>query len=335
MGTVGEKNQMISVIVSVYNTERFLSKCVDSVINQTYGEIEILLINDGSTDDSLSICQGYERKYENIKLISQKNKGIAAVRNLALKHTRNEYVSFIDSDDWIEPSMLERLYLSIVANDADISICDFSIDYLNEQADKKPNKGLSFLLLTKEEALSELFIEEKFGSHVCAKLYKKKLFDQITFPLNRCYEDTSVLFEVFNKASRVVKINSQEYHYVQHSDSITANSVDEKKNMDRYYAFVDQLMFIKKNEDKLVKLNQVKSSVAKQFYKIKRQVIHTFDLKSEAYLRQEKEINKGMRSAIKNISPWRFGLLAYIKYKAALNHPKTFLLYLKMTRGRA
>jgi len=136
-------NELISIIVPIYNVEIYLEKCLNSIINQTYKNIEILLINDGSSDNSLRICKKYQKKDKRIVLINKKNGGLSSARNAGIDKASGNYLLFIDSDDYIEIDMIEKLYNNIKSNNADISICNFFITKKNKDRKNKSCKNFT------------------------------------------------------------------------------------------------------------------------------------------------------------------------------------------------
>lgn len=211
---------LISLIIPVYNVEKYLSKCLDSVVNQTYKNIEIIIINDGSTDSSLQICQEYKKKYSTIRLINQENNGIAAVRNIGLKEASGKYITFIDSDDYIDLDMIEKLYYFCKEKNADLVCC--GTYYENENGKYYLKNCLSG---EKEydnyEALEAMLLSKGIDSSVWNKLYLKTLWDNISFPVGDIYEDLAVLYKLLYKSKKIVHIGMPKYHYIIRSGSIT------------------------------------------------------------------------------------------------------------------
>ena len=168
-------NDLISVIVPVYNVKNYLEKCLDSIINQTYKNLEIILINDGSTDESLDICYMYEKKDNRIKVYNQENHGLSYTRNRGIELARGKYIGFVDSDDVISPFMYEFLYKAINEYNSKISICDFV------RFSDKPtfNETYESISLTKIDAIKELMIDKKIANHAVDKLYLRELFNEL------------------------------------------------------------------------------------------------------------------------------------------------------------
>lgn len=175
------ENPKISIIVPVYNTEKYLERCINSIINQTLENIEIILINDGSTDNSLDICKRYENEDNRIKLFSINNSGAGAARNIGLDYAKGEYIGFVDSDDWVEYYMFETLYNIAIETDVDIVSSNFYRNYTDKQIknDIKFESGLFNKQDIKNKILPELICSEKLTSDIPSnmwtKIYKKVL----------------------------------------------------------------------------------------------------------------------------------------------------------------
>lgn len=192
----------ISVIIPVYNVELYLRKCLDSVLNQTYRNLEIILVDDGSTDNSGAICDEYSEKDARIQVYHTENRGLSAARNLGLNETNGEWIGFVDSDDWIDPDLFQRAIDSICTAD----ILCFS-----------KNEGI----YTGVEALAEN-ISGTISSSAWRKLYRKECFLTVRFPLGRVYEDAATTYKVLNAASFVRCCKIDGYHYRRRPGSITS-----------------------------------------------------------------------------------------------------------------
>ena len=204
---------MISVIIPVYNTEKFLKKCLDSVIGQTYRDLEIILVNDGSTDNSLAICREYEKKDSRIVLFSKENEGQGKARNLGILESHGDYITFVDSDDWIHSEMVERLYQSMTEQESNIAICDFyktklDSEEISQIIEEKIDIS-DFLLLHENKTLLE-----RLSFYSCGKLYRRKLFLQydIFFP-GHFYEDVALLPVLYARADRISFVREPLYYY--------------------------------------------------------------------------------------------------------------------------
>lgn len=214
---------MISVIVPIYNTQEYLSKCLQSIINQTYKDLEIILINDGSTDSTLEICKRYSETDKRIKIINQKNQGVSTARNSALKIAKGDYIAFVDSDDYIKNNMFEILKDSMERNKCDISICDFIIEK-TETCEEKSN--IIEKVMTPKEGIKNMLLNDDFGGHVCNKLYKRSLFSNIKFDKEiKICEDLLINVEMFLKSNSVVYTSQKLYYYVTRMGSATNNQI--------------------------------------------------------------------------------------------------------------
>ena len=217
-------NEMISVIVPVYNVAPYLEKCVNSIIAQTYTNLEIILVDDGSTDGSAAMCDELANKDNRIVVIHQKNNGVSAARNVGLANALGQYISFVDADDYISPIMIASIYNSLKAADADISICSF--DYVDCIDDEKHivQSPVKDEVISGRQLISEKMFNDSyktiFWSALWNKLFKKQLFDGVVFPDIVVYEDLFVLPEIFEKCQRIACISSNLYYYVQHSKSV-------------------------------------------------------------------------------------------------------------------
>lgn len=232
----------ISVIIPVYNTEKYLSRCLDSVLNQTFQDIEVVCINDGSTDNSLKILRQYAKKDKRIKLMSQENKGLSVTRNVGLKNISGKYVSFIDSDDYIDRNYYEWLIGLMEKNDADIVMAGM----------RTVNDGIISDNIT-PDIMTDDFIEKiknlPNGS-TCDKLYKANLFKNLEFPVGRYYEDNIVLLKIMYIANKVIFTNKVSYYYFINNSGIcrsTDNTIIKKRNEDMLYSAKMMLNFAKKH----------------------------------------------------------------------------------------
>ena len=249
-------NDKISIIVPVYNVEKYLDECIQSIINQTYKNIEIIIINDGSTDNSLSILRKYESIDKRIIVINQENKGLSASRNIGIKKSTGKYISLIDSDDVIHPRMVELLYKEIKKNNCDISICMFQ-EFTDNFIEK--NNRYNIRVLNQDNFLKELLKEKKFGSHACNKLYKKSLFNNVEYVVGRKYEDIGTTYKLGLKSNLICYIDIELYGYRIRESSITCNL--KKDTLIDYVDMVNKryndLIFKKKELKKYIDLNRI------------------------------------------------------------------------------
>lgn len=217
---------MISVIVPIYNSEKYLKKCIDSIKNQTYKDLEIILVNDGSTDNSPKICDEYANIDKRIKVIHQENGGQATARNAGLDASKGEYIAFVDSDDYIEKDMYEVMLSMIEVSHSDIAICGHKEVFEDESIS-------SVEIFEKEMLDTEALWQEIFGNlnnAVWNKLFKKELIGELRFPVGMIHgEDLIFNLDYLKNCKSGVINRSQKYYYVQRSGSVTNSCFSEKK----------------------------------------------------------------------------------------------------------
>ncbi len=221
---------LISIIVPVYNVEKYLHKCIDSIIGQTYKNLEILLIDDGSTDRSGIICDDYSAKDSRIKVIHKENGGQASARNLALTIAKGEYIGFVDSDDWIEPDMYEILYNAIIDNNADISMC--GRNNISESSGlAKPffSYPIGFSL-SNSEAIKRFLLFDGIDSAGWDKLFKRKIAINHRFPLGLISEDLLYIYKCIKEAEKIYHVGIPLYNYLQRNNSTSRSKYSKKTN---------------------------------------------------------------------------------------------------------
>lgn len=223
-------NDLISIIIPVYNVEQYIKKCVDSVIGQTYRNLEIILVDDGSTDNSGRICDELATLDKRIVVIHKQNGGLSDARNAGIRIARGKYLGFVDSDDYIENEMYSVLMNNLKQTDSDLSACARIL--INENETKTPDSTVNIVhcFESSTDAIADLFAYNEFLFHAAwDKLYKRELFDDIEFPVGRLFEDAAVMYKIFEKCKRIVATKKQMYYYVQRKGSISNCAYNEKK----------------------------------------------------------------------------------------------------------
>ena len=215
-----EQNPLISVIVPVYNVEAWLPRCVDSILSQTYENLEILLVDDGSTDDSGLICEEYAKKDTRIRVIHKENGGLSSARNSGLDAASGEYIGFVDSDDWIEPRMYQRLGEAITGTDSDIASCGARRVWADERPDQDLCGGSRDGILDGDDAMKALITTDGLVQTVWNKLYRSDIAKAVSFPVGQLYEDEFWSWRVFALAKRVVTVEGSYYNYLQRDSGI-------------------------------------------------------------------------------------------------------------------
>lgn len=222
----------VSVILPVFNVDKYIKRCLDSLVNQTLKEIEIIIINDGSTDNTKRICEEYAKKYDNIKLINKKNEGVSKARNIALKKVRGEYLAFIDGDDWIDRNAYEIMYNTAKRDSADVVQCGVR-HILDNGKIRVFNKNLFNTLYQDNEILRQ-FLLGKINAISCDKIYKVSIWKEndIYFPENLSLgEDQITTCQVVYNSKRFIALKDTFYNYYRRSDSCTTSKFS-LKNMD-------------------------------------------------------------------------------------------------------
>lgn len=225
--------EKISIIVPVYKVEKYLERCVNSLLNQTYKNIEIILVNDGSPDNCPAICDDYASKDSRVKVIHKNNGGLSDARNIGIENSTGEYLSFVDSDDWVKNDFIEELYSNIIREKACISIVGCELVWDSGKSITFSDKK-DYFVYNQENAIKELLKQDKFHCMVCQKMYKRDIFSDIKFPLGKIYEDVAVSLPTFLKAHKVVFSGDPKYYYFQRENSI----VNEKFSKEKLY-FLD------------------------------------------------------------------------------------------------
>lgn len=211
----------ISIIIPVYNVKRYLRKCIDSILAQTFTDYEVILVNDGSTDGSEEICAQYAMNDSRIIVVNQSNGGLSAARNTGLKIACGEYIAFVDSDDWIHKDMYRILYENSIKHDADIVMCGFSLTSSERVSEIIPLRpGVE--ILTNKEALLNLSQKSTFVKMVVVwnKLYKKELWKKLRYPEGFINEDNYVSYKLLYNSNKVVLVEAAMYYYRQRANSI-------------------------------------------------------------------------------------------------------------------
>lgn len=240
-----DKLPLISVIVPVYNVVDYVERCLTSLCAQTYPNLQIIVVDDGSTDGSAERCDCFARKDARIRVIHQSNGGQSAARNRGLAEAEGELLGFVDGDDWVEPDMYESLYVWMQSAEADIAICAHYRNNGTKQS-AKYSSGVS-KLYTHDEAMQALLEDKKVRNYLWDKLYKRALFEGIEFPLGRIFEDMAVMYKVFDKAIRVVMYDSPKYHYLIREGSAMQSRYNPQKEHWLFSTVYQQVTFVQQS----------------------------------------------------------------------------------------
>lgn len=235
---------LITVIVPVYKVEPYLRRCVDSILAQTFSDFELILVDDGSPDNCGAICDEYAQRDNRVQVIHQQNGGLSAARNAGLDwafaNSESEWISFIDSDDWVHPDFLNYLYRGVSEHNTLISACSFIRHH--ELTEFEPIEYCSQLIMWDEFYVQNAAI----GAVAWNKLYKKKLFENLRYPIGRIHEDEFLTYKLLYKAGRVAWLALDLYFYFYNANGIMGSGVSLTR-LDRIYALQEQYLFSRKH----------------------------------------------------------------------------------------
>lgn len=209
---------IISIIVPVYKVEAYVEKCINSILNQTFNEFELILVDDGSPDSCPQICDEYAKKDHRIKVIHKQNGGLSDARNAGIEAAKGKYLGFVDSDDYIAADMYDSLYSIITENDCDMAICGAVIVTEGDEAVYEDSDEV--YVLDNTEALHQMICNRLFTVNTWNKLYKRELFQNIRFPKGLLYEDLATTYKLIAMSDRVVYSPMKKYAYLQRQGSI-------------------------------------------------------------------------------------------------------------------
>ncbi|BCG60547.1 glycosyltransferase family 2 protein [Paenibacillus sp. URB8-2] len=251
-------NPVISIIVPIYNVENYLRKCIDSILNQSFRNFELILINDGSPDNCPEICDNYAEIDSRVRVVHKENGGLSEARNFGIDIAKGDYIGFVDSDDWIEYDMFEVMYEQVIKYQADIVVCGRYEVFNNVATEFKEYSGEVFIYNNKQ-SVSMLLEDKEINHFAWDKIYKKELFSSIRYPIGKYYEDIFTTHRLFIKSEKVVFVSRPKYYYLKRAESITG-SISSKKVYDKFCASVEQYKNIKGNNyNSLVKLSLSKA----------------------------------------------------------------------------
>lgn len=239
-----EKNPLITVVVPIYKVEQYLDECIDSILKQSYSNLEIILVDDGSPDRCGKICDGYAGRDSRIKVVHQENKGLSGARNSATDIAIGEYITYIDSDDWISDCMIEELYKELVSNNAEISCGGFESFFEDGTTVSNSHKGNTYVY-TREEALDRFLFNDYMTPCVCGKLYKRELWNNIRCPEGKLFEDQFTTYKLIDLSEKIVFVTKPMYHYRKRNGSIGHSNFD-KKTYQLYDAIHEEYDYINK-----------------------------------------------------------------------------------------
>lgn len=238
--------ELISIVVPVYNVEKYLDKCVKSIINQTYDNLQIILVDDGSKDNSGKLCDLWEQRDRRIITKHKDNGGLSDARNYGVKFAEGKYVMFVDSDDIISENIVEYLMKLIYETNSDISICAPLHCYPEEKIVFEKEKFHK--VFSADEAVKEMLYQKSFLVSACAKIYRKEYFDNIKFPVGMLFEDSATIYKIFECADRIVYGDAKLYGYMHRENSITTKKFS-KADCDILYICDEIVAYMDRKKD--------------------------------------------------------------------------------------
>lgn len=244
----------ICIIVPVYNVERYVKKCIASILAQSYTNIEVIIVNDGSTDNSLGLCIECSKQDKRVRVVSKKNGGLSDARNYGMQFCTCELITFIDSDDFVSRNYIKNLYELMQKYQADIACTNYIRFYDNCDV-AAVNKKKIEKVFDSQEAIKDVLYQKNIANSAWGKLYKFSLFEDIIFPKGRLCEDLGTFYKLFRKASVIVYSSIQDYYYLQRKTSIMGSEFTENK--------LDSLDFANEIYDEFLKTKIRKSAEAR------------------------------------------------------------------------
>ena len=241
---------VLSVIIPCYNAVKYFEKCISSIIDQVYHNLEIILVDDGSTDHTGELCDAWQNKDQRVRVIHKQNEGSSYARKTGIENATGEYIAFVDIDDWIDKDMFVNMMSALISTNSDIAqcgVCDVSEDGQITHREFE-NKDGSFEIFNREEGVLLIIADQKWHSYMWNKIFKKQMFDNITFPKGRQMDDDiSIAHSLFHNASQSVYLHDEYYYYYHRNDSIcnTPNVVSQIKNLyDQSNARYERYLFV-------------------------------------------------------------------------------------------
>lgn len=275
---------LISVIVPVYNVEAFVERSLKSILNQTYKNLEIIIINDGSTDKSFEICKKVAERDARIVLLEQINQGLSAARNTGISNAKGEYYMFVDSDDWLSENIIEFLLSEVIKFNVKLAMCGYQ--KMKQQEIEKVEVLKNSETINSDAAIERMLLGEWWSAW--AKLFHKSIFEKLRFPHGRTIEDYAILVQILEQCPKVSYNSAQLYFYYTREDSITTKPLNER-NFDEILNSVDVVSYVQKNHPQFYR--QAERNLGASLIKL---ILNIYSDKSEKF---------------RNKSPWLMPIL--------------------------
>ena len=235
------RNELVSIIIPAFNSEEYLQKCIDSVINQTYKNIEIIVVNDGSTDNTEIIAKSFDK----VVVLNKDNGGLSSARKYGVEHASGDYIIFIDSDDYIEPDFVEQLYNYTTGKKDELVMCDFLKNGVKE------SDSYQFLEVSGKDNIFNLFFHKGIYNRTVNKLYPKEIIDPSFFPVGRdMLEDAFFTSHILEKCNKIVRIPYAGYNYIRHEGSISKSNLSPQKKAGMHSNILEKDIVLSRNVSK-------------------------------------------------------------------------------------
>lgn len=290
----------VTIVVPIYNVSKYLDACITSIINQTFKDLEIILVNDGSKDNSLDICKKYSEFDSRIKILDKENGGLSSARNFGLDAATGEYILFLDGDDFLEQDTIEFALNKLEKNNAEILVFGVYNYYLETKSKyrlEKNNEDYEMVMNSDDALITMLNRELSFKWMACNKLYKRSLFNTIRYPIQKLYEDLGTTYKVIQKAKKIVYCSTPKYYYVQNPQSITKTFLFNEREMHRIEMCNDMYYGIKKNTINSELLNKLEVFRLSQYVSVLNVMIRSNAFDEHLV----KDIRKMCRNSLYNI----------------------------------
>ena len=261
----------ISVIVTVHNSEEYLERCLNSILEQSFDDFKLIIVNDGSTDRSRDICEAYKEKDTRIKIIDQEHMGSATARNMGIKESKDDFITFVDSDDYIHKDMLKTLYRTVNKHKSDISVGQFELSYENIRIEDEELENDTIIKNNREA--TDLIVGEGNPNMILAigKLYRRSLFEKIDYPEGKYNQDEFVTYKLLYRAKRVV-INTDPLYYYTQSKSEISEETYGLKILEKLQALKEAIDFFEDLEEKQLETRarmRLVLSIQIDYYKVR------------------------------------------------------------------
>lgn len=313
----------LSVIVPVYSAEKYITKCLDSILSQTFTDFELLLVDDGSSDRCGEICDQYAKMDKRIKVFHKDNGGVSNARNLGLSKADGAYIAFVDPDDYIDKDMFKDTITYLQKTDGDI-VC-FEVCEVKKSRNKIGYHFDENKIMTGREALN-FILEDVIDNSPCNKIYKKEVWHNVSFPHGRRYEDVATIYRTFAQAAKVVYFKKALYYYIKHEGSATAVNFDFQRRYECFTGYKERLDFaLKKNLDAVMACRKLAVETALA-------TLTAFYAKeSDGYLQKAGEIKKFISENIRELQNVRLKTKHRFLLFSFVHCPSLHKIYAKLS----